>query len=518
MKRRLYIYVCLLLFSNAACYDDLGNYNYNRLPKIVIDSIENNYGTKQLFIDSLIIKPVISFGDEDESSFNKTWYDKRSDTLLPIANTLNLRIRLNDAGSKNYIFEVEHKELGISKRVKTWVTVASGMERGFYILKETAEGNTDLDGHIRLQDEEYQLYPNMISDKLGKPLLGKPVSLDYWNWIYNDLEGGQIIEDERVIRPVSEKDIAVFRMSSFAHIGGKSELFLEEKEMHFEGLRSILGVSFLFSDDGRLTLMPNEMSSRFVSGVNGDYELAPMICAPKSKGSTFVYDKKTSSFMGVGGTTSTILKKLPDMTRENKYMPMNNWNADLKYFGRSEGRMPGHRDSEGIGYALLEKKDDPGALFLLHFTLENAYRNMIDSYSSVERIDTLPRDLNLRKAKHYSVNQGGRILYYTIGSRVFSYDMTTQEEKLVVGESDFSGPTGAPTEITYLKHIYILYEYGFVKMGLFVGGYKDGNYTLYFYKNAKTTEAPLMWTGKGKLKDMRYTSPIPKVDPLYVYQ
>ncbi len=525
MNRILYYYVCVFLFCFASCNKDLGNYDYNRLPELKVDGIEQDYGTMQLFIDSLVIKPVISFGDEDDSSFEFTWYSHLEDTLLPISHDKDLYLSLDEVGLKKYIFEVVYKELGISSRYSTKVLVSSEMQRGFYILKETVEGgSTDLDGYIRLGKDEYDYYPNLISSKLGQPLEGKPVDLDYWDSnrkVWSDENNEYITIGERVLRPVSEDDIAVFRMSDIAYLGGFSELFfdLEKGDVKFEGLKSIGGASFVFFNSGKVRAMDNTVVSRFLLEFNGDYELEPMICGSYS-GQAYVYDKLTSSFKVLGGS-STFLYNCGDYTFFGKYGSMNNLNAYLRFIGRGRGNLPPLFDNKGIGYALLENKDDPDVLLLMHISLNCMWRNMGIDRSNVDQIDTLPKGMNIKRAENYTMHEYQKLLFYNVGNRVFLYDVLKKEEKLIIGESDFPEETGLPDEITYLKYIrsdYDEYEYWFDR--LFVGGYKNGNYVLYAYEivDGKPTGTPMMWSGEGKIKKVVYAAPTVNVTPFYVYQ
>ncbi len=514
------VYICVFLLCSMSCYEDFGNYDYNRLPEIIIEGIERDFGAKQLFVDSLIIKPKISFGEEDESSFETTWYNSKDGKLDTITHNSELRLLMNEAGVINYIFEIVHKELGLSKRVFTKVFVASEMQRGFYILKETADANTDMDGFIRLGEDEYNYLPNLITEKMGEPLLGKPIDLDYWDWQYNDFEKGEITT-ERVLRPASEKDIAIFRMTDFDYIGGMDELFFDvgKGDLKIEGIKSINGTTLIFYNDGRLRTMPNTVVSRFQLELNGAYELEPMMCS-SSKQNMYVYDKLKSSFYVIG-SASIALHTSPDINSDKKYMPMNNWDADLRFFGRGQGNLPPTNMNAGIGYALLQKKKDPDSLFLVHISLNSASVGGAGNFSDIGQIDTLPTGLALKRGELYAMHEYEKLLFFSIGNRVFSYNLMTQKEDLVIGESDFPEENGLPDEITYLRYIRNNYDGGEYRFDrLFVGGYKDGHYTLYAYNlvAGKPVGTPLMWSGEGKIKKIVYAAPTTNVTPFYIYQ
>ncbi len=517
---KLIIYITVLILSLLSCSKDKGNYDYERLPELKIDGIVYDNGTRMLFRDSLVIKPVITFGDEGEASFNTTWYDYTRGKLDTIHNELELRMLVTEAGLKTYVFEVEHKTLGISKRIQTQVLVSSEMERGFYILKETKDGNTDIDAHIRLGINDYILYPNLIKEKIGEALKGKPVDLDYWTWRYNDFDKDTIYA-ERVFRPASENDIAVFRVSDFAHIGGIPDLFfdVQENDLKIEALKSVGETSLIIYNGGKLRTMANENVSRFQMEYIGDYELEPMMCSP-SRGHVFVYDKKAGAFKITGNTTSSLIN-IPDYGIWGDYMPMNNWDSHLKFFVRQRGTSPPMYRGNGIGYALLQKNKNVDSLFMAYVSLDFASLSMGANSSQVYQIDTLPMGLQLRRGELYTAHEREKYIFYTVGNRVYSYNILNKKENVVIQESDFSGQGGVPDKITYLKYIECKYD-GLDNFfdRLFVGGYSGGQYILYAYEliAGKPSGVPMIFTGEGKIKRVVYAAPTNNITPFFIYQ
>ena len=88
------------------------------------------------------------------------------------------------SGTYTLVFEVTNTETGYAKIVESTIRTSTSFSRGFYILKETNEGNTDLD---MLNDDG--LLEDLITNISGSPLQGKPYNLTM-------MYGGAYIDEE----------------------------------------------------------------------------------------------------------------------------------------------------------------------------------------------------------------------------------------------------------------------------------------------------------------------------------
>ncbi len=265
--------------------------------------------------------------------------------------------------------------------------------------------------------------------------------------------------------------------------------------------------------------MENDAVSRFQMEFNGDYDLEPMTLA-SNQGNIYVYDNKSCSFKVIS-STKTSLQNSKDYSYMYEYFPMNNWDSRLLFMGRQTGSTPPLYWGTGKGYALLEKNKDPDSLFLAHIGLDWIWGSMNGNFSDIYKIDTLSKNLSLRRGEHFTIHEYERFLFYSIGNRVYSYNFYTHKETLAIGEADFSSLDVVPDEITYLRYVRCAYdesEYRFDK--LFVGGYKNGRYTLYGFDlvSGKPVGDPIILSGEGKIKDMVYAAPTESIKPFYIYQ
>ncbi len=545
MKRILYLCIGVLLFSFTSCYQDLGNYDYNRLPELRIDNLAaGSWGEYKIF-ENVTLNPVVVFGKEGEDAFDIAWYLEKSDTLQLVSKELELNVSFTEVGKLPLILEIYHKELGISMRRSGYIYVFSDMARGFYILKETAEGDTEMDLHAYVSPDstnqdimgnaeyvpgkKYKFYSNLISMKMGQPLKGKPIELDHWDWKKTiEVDGELKSEVYRVMRPVSENDIAMFHVSDLSYLGGIPELFYDLKEsgtIKINALKSTEGTSLIFYNDGEVRSVDNRLSGYFGFPASGEYKLTPDWAAA-DRGSVLVYDELTSSFKYIRGS-GKVSSFLYEKDYLGEHMPMNNWDANLKFFEKGNGPLESSwydRYNHGIAYALLEKKNNSDSLFLCHITLNMLAMNLNYPSSYMRKIDTLSSNSLMARGGMHTVHSHEKLLFFNVGTRVYSYNIETGKEEMVIAEADYTGFDGLPDEITYMKYLNITYEnsssLGYYDQRLYVGGYKNGNYTLYGYKivAGKIDGEPQIWKGEGKMKSMRYAAPGSTVGRLHIYQ
>lgn len=537
MKHRNKIFSILLalVLLLPSCYKDLGNYDYEDFGRIQIDSIMHFYGSARLFEDSLKIYPKLSFLEEGNEAFTGEWFRETPTGLVSVAKTIDLELPLTINGKNAFHFKVTHTRTGITARETTSIEVKSAMERGFYILKETASGDTDLDGFIRVSGDTIEEKPNLISQILGKPLMGEPVDLDYWDWLQRiEHEGTVKIEKPRVIRPMSKKELAIFNIKDFNYLGGLDQMLSTElptENLQLEALSSRHELTTLIYNGGKVQTLNNGTDedglSRFVGEYVGDYELAPSVCGTISPlAGALVFDKKSSSIRGISVATSTSLIALLDsgytkypVFSSNAKGIISNLNVNLKYNGRYDPGVPVppliSETGYGVSTYLFEKKNHADSLLLYHVSLQPISSGMYTFALPLFRIDTLQNIRNLRKAEHYAMNLFKETLYFSTKGKVYAYDCNTMTDQQIL---DFGSE-----EITYLRHVKWRLErnrdYNFDC--LVVGTYANGRYKLRFQSligTALTGDEKFTFEGEGKVKSFVYATPYEKTFPFAVYQ
>ncbi len=512
MRIKTYIYTIagsLMLFFSG-CYKDLGNYDYTSLPEIKIDSVKSDYGTLQLFKDTLKIRPIIQFGEEGNESFTGEWFRVTEDSLISISKTIDLNWQVNRIGITKFVLKVTHKnpEFGQDIR-KTQVAASSEMERGFYILKATKENNTEMDAFLQIAPTTYELHSNLISQVRDTLLLGPPADLDYFNWIYFNEETKEP-ETARVLRPMSEKELAVIDINNFSHIGELEDLLIDEipyENRKLERLISTDGLSVLIYNNGKIRTMTNNVRGEFMLEIPGDYQLAPT--ANGRVDNLMFWDETSSSVLILGNTVSSF-KRYRDTDPYGRPVPTLNYiNANLKYSGNTIGSIGpfgsygGHPN--GIGSLLLESKTNPDSLMMYRLTHTYIAGNLWFA-SALEEVRPLENTENLKKAEHYSTfdEMNSTLYFYTAGNKLYNYDIITfQDQEL----KDFGSE-----EITYMKYIRWPFEldeaYRFYYM--LVGTHLNGKYKLYLYEvtaSGELYEEVAVLEGEGRIKDVTYASP-----------
>ena len=66
---------------------------------------------------------------------------------------------------------------GVAKYAQTTVSGVTKFSKGYYMLKETSDGNTEMDLHYI----DGGMAENIITNVTGSPLQGKPKTLSYLN-------------------------------------------------------------------------------------------------------------------------------------------------------------------------------------------------------------------------------------------------------------------------------------------------------------------------------------------------
>ncbi len=533
INRYIYGFILLLALSINSCYKDLGNYDYTRLNEIEITNVEALYPGQEVFKDTLIINPIIKFGDEDNDAFSGVWFIKKEGIWLDtIAKGIDLELPITISGRHYLVLELTYERLNLKYYFDATFEASSHMERGYYILKETQDGNTDMDAFLLLKADSIQESFNLISSVLKEPLLGKPVDIDYWDWVWHDetVTDSVITRTDRVIRPVSEKELAIFRMQDFSYLGNFSTILSDDipfAERNIEAMISIYETTFLFYNGGKMRLLGNAgmyQTSHFIPDFPGNYELEPCVSSQKN-GSALLFDKTAGSIVGLNGISNSTFSILPDTAIS--FFPSLNFqatngtvnklsNVNLKYCGRanSEKGIPPLGRMDETAYFLFEKQQYPDSLLLYQLSLGPIAGGQQNAFLSLISIDTLKNTYVLKGAKHYAMHSKGEYLYFNNGSKVYYYNFEQMRDNMVL---DFGGE-----EVTYLRHVRWTADLeGYNFNCLLVGTYSAGKYKLYFYEMSgalPATQPMRILEGEGKIKTFVYTNPVSKIDNFYIYQ
>ena len=179
-KRILNIAVTgLLTFALSSCFsDDSSLGDPNSVPTINIAEI-----ARQAIVsykgNHLVINPEIT-SVYDDSQLQYTWYlyiDKAHDkdgfrkNVIGTERNLDYEVNLS-SGLYVVCLEVKVKETGLAQYARADLEVSTEFSDGFYIMKQTEDGNTDID-----LSAESGMSTDIIKKLTGAPLACEPVSL-----------------------------------------------------------------------------------------------------------------------------------------------------------------------------------------------------------------------------------------------------------------------------------------------------------------------------------------------------
>ena len=179
MKHIIWSSIVAMMACLTACFDDessLGNPNYND----ITITLPGDMSVMSFTGEPLTIEPEVETG-YDESTLTYAWYiysGNESDAdngyrsqQISDAKTLNYEVNLS-SGNYTLVFEVTSTTDGLVRTATMQLRTNTSFSQGFYILKETADGNTDLDVYGSESFSE-----DVLSGIYGAPLSGKPVNL-----------------------------------------------------------------------------------------------------------------------------------------------------------------------------------------------------------------------------------------------------------------------------------------------------------------------------------------------------
>ena len=185
--KKIYLLLPLMLLTFVSCFEDDTNYSYKPVSDIEIKNIEKLY-VKVLYLgENLEITPEINTEYTDlayewylwkpsKEEYNGPEYDPdyKAD-MISVERNLSYPIdEIGEAGTYTVMLKVISKSNDYAKSFTTRLDVTTEVSRGFYILKETADGNSELDLHYR--DGE-PVMANLFTAKEYGPMEGKPLSL-----------------------------------------------------------------------------------------------------------------------------------------------------------------------------------------------------------------------------------------------------------------------------------------------------------------------------------------------------
>lgn len=513
MKYTIYILLSLFVTTFYACLDDKSTIADHEVEDLHVTGLKSHYSIKSL--GSLNIEPMVYSADPTDE-FRYEWYlfnQKKDNELTPEKvkgylvsedSVLNYQVHVK-SGNYRLILKVYSKKTGLMAQTSATVGVAE--TNGFFILKETAEGNTDLDlFDITTGNTKGVLYADRLKSLMGASLEGKPRHLDViYDQAFLDpdsLANGRefTVIDNTFCITTEKNDIRFIRYADFLEILPRERMFYKVPDnlvpyraIHYNGDWYV----FMLAAGGVHRVMKGNTIYEDIGSFSD-----PMIGA--APGSTHLAYSNNSVFFYWDATSHLIASfhgayLIPGETSSN----VENYSlSDIPY----EMQFVGHTSTKQVTYdvAFLQEKDRSAAY--LYFLNVGEFETTLDSVAKYDRTSLMSR------ATEVAINSNGSInsapyLYFVADNKFYAHSLVTDK-----ADEDVTLEGIDPNEkIVYLSNQYWKdlndetrnFDY------IIVGTQQGDVYKVYFYNiiGGKPSGAPVYRiVGNGKMKQVHYVS------------
>ena len=502
--KKIYALALLVLMVMASCFKDDGNYSYNEIGDITISNIETAYSAYSYMGDVLEISPVV---ETDYANMKYEWYiwegtelgfitdesEEQEMTLIGEEKDLSYEVNLAP-GDYTLLFRATSEDNGYASIQTLTLEVSTQFARGFYILKETADGNTELDLHYQ---DGVPVIENMLEATGQAALVGAPLAMGpVYSQGYIDTESNTVetcnaifvTTDAGQLEFYNSEDMTVIHDNADVAYGGLASDVIPYMAYTLDGM-----YNHLVTSKGLYTVMNGAMgmpsSAYAYSGGEGGSLLATACWA---------------SLYGMSVAVGLIW--------DEQNQCINCWDS-YGFFSSNEngfstagmsGLMCGYTKSNSKAYLLCE--NGSGERYLYEIGV-NGMTYQLDIEKQIDLSDAS----RLSQSELFALNaEDAAYLYFVSDNKLYAYSLANYSEL----ESPFTlDGIASDEEIVYLSYQTVNCladaEAGTNFKHLIVGTQKDDTYHVYMYNVAGGEPQTLVRTisGIGKLKSVAYITP-----------
>ncbi|WP_276485459.1 PKD-like family lipoprotein [Paraflavitalea pollutisoli] len=421
----LYLIVLISLAGLTGCMKDEGNYTYVEPNNLEIRNIADNYSVLQGSYLQIIPNLVPS----DPAAVDSARYTYEWISLMMGATSLDmkrvlgynrsLQMTMNlPAGKYTMYYRVKDTLSGIQFQKSFMIEVTSAIYEGWMAM-------TDVNGKARLDmisklNNQYRVIPDVLTFAGSDlKLQGKPVNINCFKISALSTGYGIYISTDKTTDRV---DPETFQYKSTLNI--KYEMLSNVPETFAPAAFANAGAYRVFMLEGTdVYYYYYVMNIRFglpinlLKGETIPFQVAPFIATSTATTATCLYDNTNKRFVRhVGDDGSCGL--MPEGT-------LFDWKTgkDLVYMAYTTF-------NNGNVYAILR---DPvsGKYYLARFLFGNNIQQVY--YEEMTATD-------MAQAANFAVNPDFGYIFYTVGSKLYSYDMSLKTSKLMIdkGSKSFS--------------------------------------------------------------------------------
>lgn len=488
----LYLLALLPMIFISCDADDDSSLANGTLPTIELGEFpEEGYNVVSYQGNHLKITPEIktSYNDSqltyswylvDNLKDNRVYNDRKKYEWELISNDRNLDYDVNLAPGSYYVYLEVKADNGYAVTQRVQLLASTDFSAGYYILKETADGHSELD--IFRQDEN-KLIENLFAATTGEALQGEPLflSMSYDNG-YIDEETNETAGANFANIVTANGKLRCLRTSDLRCVMNNDNILYEQMESGVQPYMVVSGLmsNYLFTSEGVRSQYAYSMM-----GGSGLYGIAGGMGASK-----FVVSDTYAYCMGVWSEDSHTFYMVdyngsPSPVADNASLlgNLNGWSCLACGYNRS------------IGNAVYLLENNSTKTRKLVYLNLSAFAGL-----SVDKVVDVDSSSHLAKGNIFTVSCSAAAFFYCVdGNKIYGYDLNGGEEQEIL-------PSGLGSEtISYFSDKYVS-DVGYY---LVVGTQSGNQYTLRFYEQlgGKPDGQPVYTVkGTGKVVSIKYTS------------
>lgn len=498
-KLILYFVAAIACTSMYSCYKDLGNYSYKDVNRPVIAGIDTVNGYVISLGDTLTINPNVTFSLDPTGShgyrYEWSWYNNiTGDEVIGTGRDLHVKVS-KVPGSYSLQFKVTDTTTGVLTHARCNVLVKTDIYEGYLVLN-------DVNGTSRLDMLSYDAVSAKFiqyTDVLGKmgstlPPQGQPYKIlatrvsNAFN--YSDSTYGIYLVTASGTNRINPETFDYnptynIRYEIAGNIAAdfKADNLISDPAFYF--------ISIYMIADGNVYLrtggvpLYNLPINKFAGSPL--FKASPYIVSDGS-GNAVIFDIDDRKFTNTNSTNGTTVTDVPDTTTGEIPYPTD---RDLVFMDKS---------SNGYGYAITATPGAPQR-FLTKFL-----PGSLPEYS---------RQINgtdIDKASHFAFSANPEYMFYSVGGKVYEYDLYLQTSKLMLDKGSKNidylaiqrfSPTAVSAKSATYGQWYRWLTVGYADPA----GTSGQNGTIEQY-SIKDANEPLVlqntWTGFGKIVSISY--------------
>ena len=496
-----YLCIAATICMMTACYsDDSTPLNSTEVNSIIVGGFESSYTMTAYVGEHLTINPNFEGYNESELKFQWMLINEKTGST----DTNGKKIEPIDLGTdKNLDYEVNLAPGVYQIRLYTTVT-ATGLQtisyatlnvqtefsKGFYILKETADGNTELD----LVTKDFNVASDLLAATQGSSMKGKPVNLCQNYIMYCINPDNDEMEGVNAITVTSDsKDFAVLRTNDLKQIFNKKNIGFDEMpaDEQVYGIYPSIMYTFMLTSKGVYT---TSAAGSYGSPCTGQFGLPE----PEAACSAYYY----YDFNGYGG--GTFWNPVTHSLTTYDYNQFSNPLIRKDRTGADVTQNLNGYECLHTGFNFMSRTSK-GVFILKDGTTGKRY-----IYQTVGQRTSIYLNKNdeltghMATASYYATNGKSAAYTYCVDDgKLFACNLSTGNYEEV--ELRPQGISASET-ITFVANQFYYNSFDY----LIVGTQSGQNYKLYFYEinGGAPTGNPIQTVeGQGTVKKVRYMNP-----------